>query len=175
MIRFLSLALFLSLTLTSPLAGQTAAGILPSGTPLVVVADRNYPMHAGEPVHGKLMYAVYADNKLVLPKGASISGEVIALHADQSRRVRAALGGDFTPFHKPEVRFDKLLLADGSTLPITTNAAADGAPIYRAVAPPPSKGGLLHRELNAGVDAARRDIATFTAPGKGDRLLQFIY
>ena len=102
-------------------------------------------------------------------------GSVVALRPDRSRRTRAELGGDFTPFHRPEVHFDRVTLADGSIVPIVSAAVGDGAPLYEAVAPAPTKGGLLRREFNAGLSAVRGDIAEFTAPGKGDRLLQFIY
>src|SRR6185312_12126565 len=156
----------------TPLLSQAT---LPAGTPLVVSLDRNSPMHAGATLRGELVYPVYADNKLVLPKGAVIIGSVTALHPDRARRRHAELGGDFTPFHTPEVQFDRIVQADSSTLLVLSASVTDGAPIYRAVAPAPIKGGLLHREFNAGWSAARRDIGAFAAPGKGDRLLQFIY
>ena len=166
-----------ALTLLLPVAscGQTPAGTIPAGTPLAISIDQHYAMRAGEPIEGHLLYPIYADNELLLAKGTTVAGSVIELHADRKRRIRAALGGDFTPFHTPEVRFSRLILADGSTIEFDSSAASDGTPIYRAVAPPPAKGGLLRREFDNGVSAARSDIATFTAPGKGDRLLQFVY
>jgi len=164
-------------TLLLPVAfsGQTPAGTIPAGTPLAISIDRHYAMRAGEPIEGHLLYPIYADNDLLLAKGTTVAGSVIELHPDRKRRVRAALGGDFTPFHMPEVRFTQIVLVDGSAIRFASTAASDGTPIYRAVAPPPAKGGLLRREFDAGLSAARSDIATFTAPGKGDRLLQFVY
>ena len=175
MIRLLLSALAFGLVLSTSLVGQTEPATLSAGTPLVVALDGNCPMRTGAPIRGKLVYPVYASNKLVLPKGAAVMGSVVALHSDRARRTRSELGGDFTPFHRPEVHFDRVILTDGSTLPIVSTAVGDGAPIYEAMAPAPSKGGLLRREFNAGLSAARGDIAAFTAPGKGDRLLQFIY
>jgi hypothetical protein len=89
--------------------------------------------------------------------------------------VRALLGGDFTPFHTPVLQFTQIVLANGSTLPLIADTVTDGAPIYRAVAPPPSKGGMVRHELNNGLTAVRSDVAAFTAPGKADRLLQWVY
>jgi hypothetical protein len=161
--------------LSAPLSGQTGRATLPAGTPLVVALDRNCSMRAGAPLHGRIVYPVYRNNRLVLPKGAAVIGSVVALHPDRSRRRRAELGGDFTPFHTPAVRIDGVIRADGSVLRIATDPVNQGSAIYQAVAPTPSKGGLLRREFNAGWAMARGDIATFTAPGKADRLLQFIY
>jgi hypothetical protein len=154
---------------------QTAPGTVPAGTPLAVTIERHYPMHAGEPILGHLLYPIYVDNRLLLAKGTTVSGDVVALRSNHSRRVRALLGGDFTPFHIPEVHFTGIVLADGSTVRFASGSAADGAPIYRAVAPPTAKGGFVRREFDAGVTAARSDVALFIAPGKGDRLLQFVY
>jgi hypothetical protein len=154
---------------------QTEAGTVPEGTPLAVTIERNYPMRAGEPISGRLLYPIYADNRLLLTKGTVVNGEVVALRSNHSRRVRAVLGGDFTPFHTPEVHFTRIVLVDGSTVNFASSTAADGTAIYRAVAPPTAKGGFVRRRFDAGLSAARSDIAIYTTPGKVDRLLQFVY
>jgi hypothetical protein len=43
------------------------------------------------------------------------------------------------------------------------------------MAPPATKGGFVRRRFNAGLDAARSDIALYITPGKEDRLLQLVY
>jgi hypothetical protein len=154
---------------------QAGPGTVPAGTPLTVTVERNTPMRAGEPIHGRLLYPIYANNRLLLAKDTAIRGEVVALRSNHSRRVRAVLGGDFTPFHTPVVHFTGIELADGRTLPFASGTTADGAPVYRAVAPAAAKGGFVRKRFNAGLDAARSDIAIYTAPGKVDRLLQFVY
>ncbi len=132
-------------------------------------------MRYGETISGHLLYSIFADNKLLLGQGTVVRGEVVELRSDHNRRVRAVLGGDFTPFHAPEVRFTAIVLTDGSTLPFASGTATEGAPIYRAVAPPAAKGGFVRRRFDAGLTAARNDLAVFIAPGKVDRLLQFVY
>jgi len=154
---------------------QTGPGTVPVGTPLTVTIERNYAMRTGAAIQGRLLYPVYADNKLLLGKGTVVSGEVVALRSNHSRRVRAVLGGDFTPFHTPEVHFTGIVLTDGRTVPFSSGTATDGAPVYRAVAPPATKGGFVRRRFNAGVSVVRSDIAIFIAPGKVDRFLQFVY
>ena len=154
---------------------QTAPGTLPAGTPLALTTDRNYPMRAGVPIRAHLLYPIYAGNELLLPKDTVVTGSVVDLHSDRKRRVNAVLGGDFTPFRIPQVLFNQIVLPDGTTVPLAAGTATNGTPIYRAVAPPPAKGGFLRREFDSGLNAARGDLAFYIAPGKGDRFLQFIY
>jgi hypothetical protein len=148
---------------------------IPEGTALAVALDRSYPMRSGTPIQGHLLYPVYVDNTLVLPEGTVVKGTVQALERDSSRRTHAMLGGDFTPFRTPLVRFTSLQLADGSSVPVSTGPASRGTPVYRAVAPERAKGGFLRQQFKAGVDAGRGDLAYFIAPGKGDRFVQWIY
>lgn len=170
-------AVTIALTLLLPSASlcQTAPGTIPAGTPLVLKIDEHYPMRPGQIIRAHLLYPIYADSKLLLTKDTVVSGSVVNLLPDHARRIRAMLGGDFTPFHIPEVQFTQIILADGTTIPLASGTVSTGTQIYRAVAPPAAKGGVLHRQFDAGVSAARTDIATFTAPGKVDRLLQFVY
>src|SRR5450756_2870200 len=132
-------------------------------------------MRVGVQVRAHLIYPVYANDTLVLPEHTVVTGTVTALRSNRSRRIRARLGGDFTPFHTPVVQFTGIHLPDGSDLPLSSGLAPDGAPIYRAVAPPRSKGGFLHREFTSGLTVVRDDIAIVTAPGKFDRFKQFVY
>jgi hypothetical protein len=132
-------------------------------------------MRAGEPIRAHLLYPIYADNQLLLPKDTVVTGTVSSLRSDHKRRVNAALGGDFTPFHIPEVHFDQIVLANGISVPLEAGPATNGTPFYRAVAPPAAKGGFLRRELDSGLNAVRGDLAFYIAPGRGDRFLQFVY
>src|SRR6202041_283493 len=86
------------------------------------------------------------------------------------------LRGDFTPFHPPVVRFDELVLPGGAVQPMATDRAKDGVPILR-LSPPPGqkKGSFISREIAQGKQSVKDAVAQFTAPGRGDRLVQFIY
>ena len=169
-------ALAIALTL-SPCAAlcQTEGGTLPAETPLALRIDEHLPMRDGQPVRAHLIYPVYANNKLLLPKDTIVAGSVVDLRSDHSRRVRAVMGGDFTPFHKPVVHFTSFVLPDGTTIPFASDDAADGAPIFRAIPTPPAKGGFIHRQWDGLLSVARADIAIFTGPEKADRFVQFIY
>jgi hypothetical protein len=154
---------------------QTEGGTLPAETPLALEIDQHLPMRNGQPVRAHLLYPIYGNDKLLLPKETIVTGSVVQLRNDRSRRIRAALGGDLTPFRKPVVRFNTFVLADGVSIPFTSADAIDGAPIFRAIAAPPAKGGFLRRQFDGLLSVARNDVAIFTGPEKTDRLVQFIY
>jgi hypothetical protein len=170
-----SIVLSLCSLLPAVAYGQTVGGTVAAGTPLAVKTTTPIAMKTGARVRGELLYPVYADNELVLPAGTPLVGSVVALRSDHKRRVNASLGGDFTPFKIPVVRFTGVLLPDGRTLPLSAGDATDGAPIYRAVSPAPTHGGFVGQEFHMGLTVVRSDIALFLAPGKGDRLRQFVY
>ncbi len=172
----LRFALLIALTLfPAALLSQSEPGTVPAGTPLAVTIDQHYPMRVGAVIRGHLLYPIYSDNKLLLPQDAIVTGSVVKLLSDHKRRVNATLGGDFTPFHTPEVRFTQIALPDGATIPIVCDPTSTGTQIYRAIAPPAPKGGFIRQEFDSGLTVVRSDIAVFTAPGKADRLLQWVY
>src|SRR5277367_3652005 len=148
-------------------ASCTAQSVnLPKGTPLPVQIEEHLPMRVGQSIRAGLIYPVYADNTLILPAKTIITGTVVGLRSDHPHRIAARLRADFTPFYLPVVRFTGITLADGSILPITTGAATDGAPIYRLVAPPPRKGGVIHQQWDNGLQILRDKITVITGPDK---------
>src|ERR1700733_9960504 len=156
--------------------GQTTSIQIPAKTPLSIQLLQHVPMKAGEPLEGRLLYPVYADNRIAIPAGATLRGTVIQLGSDRSRRIRARLRGDFTPFHIPVVRFDELVLPDGERESMVSNSAKDGAPILRlSPAPGAKKGSIVSRQIAAEKQRIKDAAAQITAPGRGDRLVQFIY
>ncbi len=95
---------------------------VPIGTPLRVVLDREVRLaKVGQPIHGRTMEPVYAFDKLVVPEGSEVNGQVSNIEdISGGKRTAAALDADFTPPHKIEVEFDELVLADGKHIPIHT-------------------------------------------------------
>jgi hypothetical protein len=150
--------------------------VLPKGTSLQVEIERHYPMKAGETIEGSLMHPIYWDGKLAVPAHTRLRGRVVALEPNRKERWHSRLNGDFTPFHTPEVRFDEILLPDGP-LKIPAAVAADGAPVLRLSAPGTGgkKRAFIAKEWQMAKTQLHDRIAFFTAPGKGDRLLQILY
>ena len=148
---------------------------LPSGTPLVIEIDRTLPMRLGEAVHGRLVYAVYSANRLLLPQGTPVSGHVVELRPDRTRRIEARLRADFTPFVTPALQFDSVQLAGGRTVPISTGVTADGASVIRLKPDPPRKGGLLRQQLGQVRQIAGDRLAVVAGPDKRERLVKLLY
>ena len=169
-------ALILSFLITPFSAqSQTPKAVLPVGTPLPVRIENHLPMRVGQPIRPQLIYPVYSDNTLILPEKTIFTGAVIELRSNHSQRINARINGDFTPYNIPVIRFTQIILTDGTSLPINTTTATDGAPILRLVAPAPRNGGFVRKQWDYGVQVLHTEIAVFTAPEKGDRLLQFFY
>jgi hypothetical protein len=155
--------------------GQTTPIEIPAKTPLTIQLVQHVPMKAGAQLEGRLLYPVYVDNRIAIPTGTTLRGTVLQLDADRSRRIHARLRGDFTPFHIPVVRFDELILDDGAVESMVSNGARDGAPILRLSPAPGQKGSMVSREIAAEKQRIKDAAAQITAPGRGDRLVQFIY
>lgn len=154
---------------------QGSTVTLPTGTPLPVQIGDHLPLRVGQGIRARLMYPVFAEDELVLPAGTVVVGDVVSLRSDRSRRIHGKLGGDFTPFSVPVVQFKQIDLGDGRTMPLASETATDGAPIFRIIPPPPRKGGFVRQQIDGVWQVVSDDVGLFTAPGKGDRLLQFVY
>jgi hypothetical protein len=158
------------------LYGQAAPVQIPTSSPLSVELLEHVPMKAGEALEGRLLYGVYVDNRVALPAGIILRGSVVQLDADRSRRIHSRLRGDFTPFHIPVVRFDQIVLPDGSVQVVYSKHARDGAPILR-LSPPPGtkKQSFLGQQIAEARRQLKATVELFTTPGRRDRLVQFIY
>jgi hypothetical protein len=167
---------FLGTLLPVFLLGQATSVQIASATPLSVQLLKHVPMKTGEPLDCRLLYPVYVDNRVAIPAGTPLRGNVVRLDSDRSRRIHSRFRGDFTPFHIPLVRFDQLVLADGNLQPIVSDTAMDGVPILRlSPASGSKKGSFVARQIAAAKQRLKDTAALFTAPGRGDRLVQFIY
>src|SRR5271170_542265 len=173
--RFLAL-LSAAVFLAGSFPGHAKTIEIPSGSPLSVELLRHAPMRAGEPLEGRLLYPVFIENRLAIPAGSILHGKVIRLDPDRSRRIHSGLRGDFTPFHIPVVRFDDVVLEDGTPQAIVCDSAKDGMLILR-LSPPPGqkKGSFIGRQLGEAKRKIKESAALFIAPGRGDRLVQFVY
>lgn len=173
----LGFAALLPLSLAaSAVAAQTPRIDVPDATVLQVQLDRHVPMKKGEALDCHLMYPVYADNKLAIPAGSEVRGHIVSLHSDRSRRIHARLWGDFTPFHIPVVHFDELVLPDGKAKQIATGDATNGAPVLH-LSPPAKESAksFLSQQIAQAKERAKATVALVTAPGRKDRLVQFVY
>ncbi len=173
---FVLLSVSFALLSAAAAHGESNPIQIPAATPLSVQLIVHAPMKAGETLHGRLLYPVYVDNQIAIPAATILQGRVIRLDPDRSRRIRARLRGDFTPFHVPVVRFDQLTAPDGTIHTIRGNDGSNGVPLLR-LSRPPSKNNrsFLASQLVEQKQRLLTDAAVITAPGKGDRLVQLFY
>jgi hypothetical protein len=162
--------------LPGSLPGQTTSIRIPASTPLSVQLLHHVPMKTGAALEGRLLYPVYVENRVAIPAGCTLRGQIVRLDSDRSHRIHSRLRGDFTPFHVPVAQFDELVLPDGTVEPITSDSTRDGLPLMR-LSPPPGarKGSFISREFAAEKQRVKEVAAEFTAPGRGDRLIQLLY
>src|SRR5258707_7497354 len=90
----------------SPAVSEPGAGSpgaipleVPVGTPLPVVLDKEVRIqNAGQPIHGKIAEPVYAFDKLVVPAGSDVTGNVTRIaRVSVLKRTFAALDANFSP------------------------------------------------------------------------------
>jgi hypothetical protein len=95
---------------------------VPAGAPLQLALDEEVRIRkVGQPLHAHTVEPIYAFDKLVIPVGTAITGEITRIEpVSNGKRTLAALDADFTPAHAIDVTFTELILADGKRIPIHT-------------------------------------------------------
>lgn len=77
--------------------------------------------HVGQPVRGRIVAPVYAFDKLVIPAGSEINGQISEIEGiSVGLRTELALNADFTPPRRVEVEFDDLTLPGGKHVAVQT-------------------------------------------------------
>ena len=172
--RVLLPALCLALCAPALIAQQKLT--VPANAPLDVELVHHAAMKVGAPLTARVLYPVYVDSRLAIPATSTLEGNVIALKPNKKARRHALFYFDFTPYDIPVVRFDKLTLPDGKTYSITTPNASGGTPVLHLTANAPhGKKAFLKAEFDLAKQRAKAEAALVTAPGRLDRLRQFVY
>lgn len=168
----------IGLLLPSLQAQNVAKEPLPGGTILAVQLSADSKMKAGTPVRGRLIEPVYGHDKLLIPRGSVLTGEIVELQpAPHSRSLNAKLSGDFTPLHEAVVQFQQITFPSGAQVAVSTVPTTQGVETLHiqsayAAAHHQSMAKRVWNDLNGRKNDA---IATFTAPGKGSRLKKMFY
>ncbi len=149
---------------------------VPANAPLDVELVHHAPMKVGAPLTARVLYPVYVDSLLAIPATSTLRGRVVALDPNKKARRHALFYFDFTPYDTPVVRFDQLTLPNGKTYAITTPDASGGTPVLHLTANAPhGKKAFLKAEFDLARQRAKAEAALVTAPGRLDRLRQFVY
>ncbi|MGH9575765.1 MAG: hypothetical protein ACRD40_19835 [Candidatus Acidiferrales bacterium] len=139
---------------TSAPVPPTIALTVPRGTPLEITLDKELRVkHVGQPVRGRLVEAVYAFDKLVIPAGSEVTGRITQIEAvSAGRRTESALNADFTPPRKVEIEFDDVSLPGGKQLSIETRVTPGSGQLLDFVSSP----GNTNPEKSIGSEAAAK-------------------
>jgi hypothetical protein len=148
---------------------------IPAAHPMRVTLQKSAPMRLGAKLTASTADPVYVGETLVIPAGTTVSGHVLELPADTKRRINARLQGDFTPFHKPQVQFDGIILASGAELPLHTTPAEGTATVMLAASASVNRGSSVHQAWAALKNSVEDSVHTVTAPGKANRLRKAVY
>lgn len=146
--------------------------VVQAGRAMRVALDKRITVkRVGQPVTGRLVDAVYAYDRIVLPAGTIVNGHIEKIErASRGSRVRAMLGGDFTPPRRAILQFDTLVLIDGRTVPIQTSATEGTERVILRVADPSTRTTAASRAREKMTQEARKTAAIVTAPDKKERL-----
>ena len=120
---------------SEPAQPQSVELSVPKGTPLQIALDQEVRVKkVGQTVHGRIVQALYAFDRVVIPIGTEASGRITKIEAVSGRkRTLSALDADFTPSRKVELTFNQLKLADGRTLPIATTVTPGSGQVIQFV------------------------------------------
>ena len=143
-----------------------------AGRTLRVALDRRITVKGvGQSVTGKLVDAVYAYDRIVLPAGTIVRGHVEKLEsASRGSRVRAILNGDFTPPRRAMLQFDLLVLGDGRTIPMQTSATEGIESVVVRVADTPTRTSASSRAREKISQEVRQTASIVTAPDRKERI-----
>ena len=105
-----------------PAPTETVSLIVPKGMAVQVALDKEVRIRKeGQSISGRVVEPVYAFDKLVVPVGTTVTGQITKIGAvSKCKRTLDALNAEFTPARRIDVEFNEFVLPDGKRLPIHT-------------------------------------------------------
>lgn len=121
-----------------PAPPQVIPLAVPRQTSLQVALDKEVRVKkVGQPISARLLDPVYAFDKLVVPAGSEIRGQVTKIAPiSGAKRTLAGLDGDFSPIRNVEVTFTDLVLPDGKQLSLHTTVTPGSGQVMQFVTAP---------------------------------------
>lgn len=118
-----------------PVTGQTIALTVPKGTPIQVALEKEIRVeNVGQPVQGRVIAPVYAFDRVVIPVGTTVSGNISnIMPVSKTKRTESALNADFTPSHRIEVTFTELTLPSGQRIAVRTSVTPGSGHVIQFV------------------------------------------
>src|SRR5271156_2223363 len=119
----------------APAPPETVPLIVPKGMAVQIALDKDVRIRkVGQPISGHVVEPVYAFDKLVVPVGTAVTGQITKIEGiSNGKRALSALDAEFTPAHKIDVEFTEFVLPDGNHLPIHTRVMPGSGQVIQFV------------------------------------------
>ncbi|HEV2287983.1 MAG TPA: hypothetical protein VGR81_03425 [Candidatus Acidoferrales bacterium] len=137
--------------------------VVPEGIPLRVMLKKTIPVkEPGQAVIAYVTEAVYAFDRIVIPKGSEVDGHITQLVSPSGfKRTGNYLNADFSSHRRVEVTFDTLVLADGTRMSLLTRVVPDAGPVVKLEANPQKSSevkrarGMISRQVHGTLAALK--------------------
>jgi hypothetical protein len=156
---------------------------VPKGTPIQVALDHEVRLRkVGQRVHARVMEPVYAFDKVVVPVGTEVLGQVTGIeNLSKMRRTSATLDADFTPSRKVTMEFSELVGVDGKHIVMHTTVTAGSGQILQFTSTKEKKKTVKDEAAAKASEAKQqarqewdRAMNQLNTPGKMHRLMRFV-
>ncbi len=102
-----------------------------AGTPLRLYITKRVAYRQGDPVQAKFAEPVWAFDRIVIPAGTVVDGQIAELDpVPKMTRAMSMIRGDFTPLKTAKVSFTKMILPTGKLVDLDTEPSVGLNSIY---------------------------------------------
>jgi hypothetical protein len=147
--------------------------VVEEGTPLRVALDRRVTIRrVGQPIDAVLVDPVFAYDRIVIPAGTRVLGHVAQrTGVSKKRRTLAMVSGDFTPLHDILLQFETIVLADGRSLPVSTQVSPGTERVtLRLAGSAEQQKNVLSKAAEEAAQQAKQTVAVVKGPDRSERM-----
>jgi len=168
-----------NVTSSAPL--ETEKLVVPEGVPLRVIVTDKLRFKMNQPVHARTVDPIYAFDREVVPSGTEVLGRITGFqNGPRWMRIRAVMGGNFTPIREPQLAYESLVLKDGKSIPVkaAVSVGTDTVVRFNAGAAEEKKGRVATATEAARQQIEARKRAVIDAikqPGKMERVKEAMW
>ena len=114
---------------------ETVPLVVPKGMAVQIALDKEVRIRkVGQSISGHVVEPVYALDKLVVPVGTAVTGQITKIgDVSKGKRTLDALDAEFTPARSIDVEFNEFVLPDGKHLPIQTRVTPGSGQVTQFV------------------------------------------
>jgi len=151
---------------------ETVELVVKAGRPLRVKVDARVRVkEANQPIMATLVEPLYAYDRVVVPEGTRVVGHIEELQPLSTKaRLVGILRLDFSPPRRVVLQFDRLVLADGREMLLSTRVGPGTAEIVLQRAEQRKKKDVISKAAEEVSREARKAVDEVRRPGRAGRL-----